>query len=178
MSWMATYRWLAVSFASNTLFCRRKSDAAAAQGIVEAQGRGTVKSIVVSMEDRMGGRKHLTHLSHMESFGLDPDELAAVLQKKWSTSCSVNKLPGKTETGKMLDLQGNLLKVMSLPCMPPPKGCQHKCVHLQRANAFCLSLKISRIDRLSSVKGSSPILRVSALQHASTGIFLRAVPTH
>ena len=25
--------------------------------------------------------------------------------------CSVNKLPGKTETGKMLDLQGNLLKV-------------------------------------------------------------------
>lgn len=25
--------------------------------------------------------------------------------------CSVNKLPGKTEIGKMLDLQGNLLKV-------------------------------------------------------------------
>jgi len=25
--------------------------------------------------------------------------------------CSVNKLPGKTEAGKMLDLQGNLLKV-------------------------------------------------------------------
>ena len=61
----------------------------------------------------MGGRKHLTHLSHVESFGLDPDELATVLQRKWSTSCSVNKLPGKTETGKMLDLQGNLLKVIA-----------------------------------------------------------------
>lgn len=82
------------------------------QGVSETLARGNVKNIVVSMEDRMGGRKHLTHLSHVEGFGLDPDELAAVLQKKWSTSCSVNKLPGKTETGKMLDLQGNLLKVL------------------------------------------------------------------
>lgn len=57
------------------------------QGTKETLGRGNVKSIVVSMEDRMGGRKHLTHLSHVEGFGLDPDELAAVLQKKWSTSC-------------------------------------------------------------------------------------------
>ena len=83
------------------------------QGVIETQARGNIKNIVVSMEDRMGGRKHLTHLSHVESFGLDPDELATVLQRKWSTSCSVNKLPGKTETGKMLDLQGNLLKVMA-----------------------------------------------------------------
>ena len=83
----------------------------AVQGVSETLARGNVKNIVVSMEDRMGGRKHLTHLSHVEGFGLDPDELAAVLQKKWSTSCSVTKLPGKTETGKMLDLQGNLLKV-------------------------------------------------------------------
>jgi len=57
------------------------------QGTKETLGRGNVKSVVVSMEDRMGGRKHLTHLSHVEGFGLDPDELAAVLQKKWSTSC-------------------------------------------------------------------------------------------
>ena len=82
------------------------------QGVVETQARGNVKNIAVSMEDRMGGRKHLTHLSHVESFGLDPDELATVLQRKWSTSCSISRLPGKTETGKMLDLQGNLLKVL------------------------------------------------------------------
>ena len=82
------------------------------QGVVETQARGNVKNIAVSMEDRMGGRKHLTHLSHVESFGLDPDELATVLQRKWSTSCSISRLPGKTETGKMLDLQGNLLKVV------------------------------------------------------------------
>ena len=47
---------------------------------------------------------------------------SSYVQKKWSTSCSVNKLPGKTETGKMLDLQGNLLKVplllrpLHVPC--------------------------------------------------------------
>lgn len=82
------------------------------QGVVETKARGNVKNIAVSMEDRMGGRKHLTHLSHVESFGLDPDELATVLQRKWSTSCSISRLPGKTETGKMLDLQGNLLKVL------------------------------------------------------------------
>ena len=63
-----------------------------------------MKKIVVSMEDRMGGRKHLTHLSHVEGFGLDPDELATVLQRKWSTSCSVTKLPEETEAGKMADL--------------------------------------------------------------------------
>ncbi len=91
---------------------RLKIQVYAVQGVSETLARGNVKNIVISMEDRMGGRKHLTHLSHVEGFGLDPDELAAVLQKKWSTSCSVNKLPGKTETGKMLDLQGNLLKVL------------------------------------------------------------------
>ena len=52
----------------------------AAQGVSETLARGNVKNIVISMEDRMGGRKHLTHLSHVEGFGLDPDELAAVLQ--------------------------------------------------------------------------------------------------
>ena len=96
------------------------------QGVVETQARGNVKNIAVSMEDRMGGRKHLTHLSHVESFGLDPDELATVLQRKWSTSCSISRLPGKTETGKMLDLQGNLLKVLYRHALCLSKlGCPH-----------------------------------------------------
>ena len=53
------------------------------QGVSETLARGNVKNIVISMEDRMGGRKHLTHLSHVEGFGLDPDELAAVLQVRY-----------------------------------------------------------------------------------------------
>lgn len=41
---------------------------------------------------------------------------AVELQKKFQTSSSVQRLPGKTETGKEIALQGNLLKVR--PQMP------------------------------------------------------------
>ncbi len=81
------------------------------QGVVEVVKKGSVKNITMSMEDRMGGRKHVTHLMHVESFGLNADDLGAALQRKFKTSCSVAKLPGKTETGKEISLQGNLLQV-------------------------------------------------------------------
>ncbi|CAL8464144.1 g3679 [Coccomyxa elongata] len=80
------------------------------EGVVEVVKKGAVKNISISMEDRMGGRKHVTHLAHVESFGLSADELGAALQRKFKTSCSVTKLPGKTETGKEITLQGNLLQ--------------------------------------------------------------------
>ena len=118
--------------------------------------KGTVKNIFVQLEDRQGGRKHLTKVTHVESFGFDPDVLggeactisgpfmplytpdllrqlacaamlatvlmfaAVELQKKFQTSSSVQRLPGKTETGKEIALQGNLLKVR--PQMPWPAG--------------------------------------------------------
>ena len=85
-----------------------------AQGVIEVVGKGAVKNITRSMDARMGGRKHVTHLMHMESFGLSADELGAALQRKFKTSCSVAKLPGKTETGKEISLQGNLLQVDTL----------------------------------------------------------------
>ena len=34
-------------------------------------------------------------MSHVESFALSADEMAGVLQRKFQTSCSVSKLPGK-----------------------------------------------------------------------------------
>jgi hypothetical protein len=34
--------------------------------------RGQIKNIAVSMEDRQGGRKHITRLVHVESFALNP----------------------------------------------------------------------------------------------------------
>ncbi|BDA49270.1 Eukaryotic translation initiation factor 2D [Coccomyxa sp. Obi] len=80
------------------------------EGVVEVVKKGAVKNISISMEDRMGGRKHVTHLAHVEAFGLSADELGAALQRKFKTSCSVTKLPGKTETGKEIALQGNLLQ--------------------------------------------------------------------
>lgn len=35
----------------------------------------------------------------MEAFAIDPDELATALQRRFQSSASVTKLPGKTETG-------------------------------------------------------------------------------
>lgn len=35
----------------------------------------------------------------MEAFGIDPDELATALQRRFQSSASVTKLPGKNETG-------------------------------------------------------------------------------
>lgn len=79
------------------------------QGNMETVQRGAIKSIAVAMEDRHGGRKHITRVAHCESFSIDPAELAGLLQRKFKTSASVQKLPGKQETGKEIALQGNLL---------------------------------------------------------------------
>lgn len=35
----------------------------------------------------------------MEAFSIDPEELAGALQRRFQSSASVTKLPGKTETG-------------------------------------------------------------------------------
>lgn len=35
----------------------------------------------------------------MEAFGIEPEELAGALQRRFQSSASVTKLPGKTETG-------------------------------------------------------------------------------
>ena len=79
------------------------------QGPVEVVKKGTIRNIQLTMEDRQGGRKHVTRVTHVESFGFDADELAGLLQRKFQTSAAVTKLPGKTETGKEIALQGPLL---------------------------------------------------------------------
>lgn len=50
---------------------------------METVQRGAIKSIAVAMEDRHGGRKHITRVAHCESFSIDPAELAGLLQRKF-----------------------------------------------------------------------------------------------
>ena len=57
------------------------------QGAKRTVQKGELKPIVVAMEDRQGGRKHITRVAYFEPFGLDPDELAGVLQRKFQV-CS------------------------------------------------------------------------------------------
>ena len=75
----------------------------------EVLQKGAVKNIHVQAEDRHAGRKHVTRVSGMEQFAIDPDELATRVQKTHNTSCSVQPLPGKNETGKEVAAQGMLL---------------------------------------------------------------------
>ena len=49
------------------------------------------------------------HVAGVESFAIDPDELGGVLQRKFYTNSSVQRLPGKTETSKEIALQGDIL---------------------------------------------------------------------
>ena len=51
------------------------------QGAIEAQARGKLKNIIVSVEDRMGGKKHLTHVCHLELYRPDPDGLVAMCRE-------------------------------------------------------------------------------------------------
>ena len=51
------------------------------QGVIEAQARGTMKNIVASVEDLTGGKKHLTHLCHVELYRPDPDGLVAMCRE-------------------------------------------------------------------------------------------------
>ena len=71
--------------------------------------KGAIKPICISLEDRHGGQKHVLHVVGVESFGVDPDELAGVLARKLYAASWVSKLPGKAaDTGKEIALQGNL----------------------------------------------------------------------
>ena len=40
--------------------------------------KGTIRNIQLTIEDRQGGRKHVTRVTHVESFGFDADELADI----------------------------------------------------------------------------------------------------
>ena len=74
--------------------------------------KGGVKNMHLQVEERQAGRKFITKVAGMEYFGIDPEELSASAQKKYNTSASVQDLPGKSETGKEVQIQGNLLAEM------------------------------------------------------------------
>ena len=76
----------------------------------ESVKKGALRPIVVSAEDRMAGRKHTTKVSGLESFAIDADDFAKTLQRMFSTSTSVEPLPGKNETGSEISIQGYVLK--------------------------------------------------------------------
>lgn len=69
---------------------------------------GDIKPIKISTKDRQGGRKHVTSVVGVESFAIDAEELAGLLQKKFAAACSAQPLPGKLKGDKELLAQGSL----------------------------------------------------------------------
>lgn len=90
-------------------FNRVTTTDAATGAVTSVVRKGAIKHIRVHAEDRHAGRKYITRVTGLESFGIEPEELAGNLQRTFKTSSSVQKLPGKQETGKEVALQGNLL---------------------------------------------------------------------
>ena len=75
----------------------------------EVVKKGKIKHIHVTTEDRHAGRKWITKVSQLESFGIDPQDFGTTLQRKYKCSSTCTKLPGKHETGKEVSFQGNLM---------------------------------------------------------------------
>uniref|UniRef100_A0A7S4PA19 SUI1 domain-containing protein n=1 Tax=Paramoeba aestuarina TaxID=180227 RepID=A0A7S4PA19_9EUKA len=67
--------------------------------------KGPVKPVVITLEQRQGGRKHITRITGLESFAVPAKELADELRSQCAASTSVKKIEGKVG-GEEVMVQG------------------------------------------------------------------------
>jgi len=75
--------------------------------------KGAVKPVKITLEERHAGRKHLTHVTNLERFGIDVGEFADLAQKRFSAACSIQPVLGKeAEAAGLMEvlIQGDCLK--------------------------------------------------------------------
>lgn len=80
--------------------------------ISEVVKAGEVKPVTITTKVRQG-RKHITSVVGVESFAIEPEELAGMLQKKFAAAVSVQPLPGKGDKGSECLAQGALASKIS-----------------------------------------------------------------
>ncbi|CAB4020895.1 eukaryotic translation initiation factor 2D-like [Paramuricea clavata] len=68
--------------------------------------KGKLELIEVKLEQRMGNKK-VTLVHNLEYYGIDPGEFSHKLQLKAASSTSVSQLPGKSNPGQQVLIQGN-----------------------------------------------------------------------
>ncbi|XP_028404772.1 eukaryotic translation initiation factor 2D-like [Dendronephthya gigantea] len=68
--------------------------------------KGKLELIEIKLEQRMGNKK-VTLVHNLEYYGIDPGEFSHKLQLKAASSTSVSQLPGKTNPGQQVLIQGN-----------------------------------------------------------------------
>merc|ERR1712130_844828 len=71
---------------------------------------GKVPKIQFALEKRQGGRKHVIHITGLESYGINPKEFAGACRKKFACATTAQALPGRDKKGKMeVKLQGDMI---------------------------------------------------------------------
>jgi len=84
--------------------------------------KGAVKPVRIVIEDRQGGRKHVTRIQGIETFGIEPEDFAQKAQIAFACASSVHSLPGKQHAMEV-QCQGNVandvckwLQKFGIPC--------------------------------------------------------------
>jgi len=71
---------------------------------------GQIPKILLSLEKRQGGKKHVTHITGLETYGVSPKEFASACRKKFACATTNQKLPGSQQKGKQeVKIQGDLI---------------------------------------------------------------------
>ncbi len=70
-------------------------------------GKGVPASISIQLENRQGGRKHITHVLNLELFGIDPEDLAADARQLFACSATTQACPGKNNKNLEVLIQGD-----------------------------------------------------------------------
>jgi len=71
---------------------------------------GPIPKILFSLEKRQGGKKHVTHITGLETYGISPKEFASACRKKFACATTAQKLPGSQKKGKQeVKIQGDLI---------------------------------------------------------------------
>ena len=64
-----------------------KDEICPVQGVErEVLTKGSLQPVEAQIEDRSGGKKHITKVRNFEAYALDADELATALQRKFQVS--------------------------------------------------------------------------------------------
>ncbi|CDJ67460.1 hypothetical protein, conserved [Eimeria necatrix] len=71
--------------------------------------RGACNPVRISVEEKQGGRKHLTHIANVTNFLVEPKAVAEFLQKKLAASASVYAPPG-SKVVSAVSVQGNVAR--------------------------------------------------------------------
>nr|CEL65301.1 TPA: GM12258, related [Neospora caninum Liverpool] len=74
--------------------------------------KGAWVPVRISVEDRFGGRKHVTHVVGVHAFLLEPKTVAEYLQKKLAAAASTYALPGQKEQNAIA-IQGNMASAVA-----------------------------------------------------------------